>query len=312
MDKQTVTDPNLLASALQTLSNRQKVLDPKWFYDHRGSELFEDITKLPEYYPTRTETAILSTHARRIAANITDGAVLIELGSGASVKTRLLLDAAPQLATYAPVDISAQFLQGVAAQLQTDYLSLEVTPIVADFMSPISLPAHLLDRDLIVFFPGSTIGNLTSDAAIGLLRSVRDLGRVRAMVVGADLAKDATVLVDAYDDATGTTAAFNKNLLYRLNREAGANFDVEKFHHEARWNEDLSRIEMHLVSRTTQIVDLGGRSFHFMEGESIHTENSHKYTRNSLSELAEAGGWYVTDWLTDPQDLFSVSVLVPH
>lgn len=311
MDRLVVSNPQLLASAVDTLSRRQKALDSKWFYDVRGSELFEDITVLPEYYPTRTEVQILRAHAEHLAALVTDNTALVELGSGASVKTRILLDAFDQLAVYVPLDISGSFLRSAAASLQSDFPNLDITPVVADFMANLPVPEEIATRDLVVFFPGSTIGNLTQISAGTLLKRIRSMGRVRALILGADLVKSPDTLTAAYDDAAGVTAAFNRNLLYRLNREVGATFRPDAFDHQARWNTEQSRIEMHLVSRAEQSVGIGTHHFEFAKGESIHTENSHKYTRESLGVLADLGGWNVSDHLTDERGRFSVNVLTP-
>lgn len=312
MDTVIETNRELLISARKTLSQSQKTLESKWFYDVRGSELFEEITELDEYYPTRSEIGILRKSAESLANIVPSGAAMVELGSGASVKTRILLDAFEELHTYAPLDISGEFLQDVAAKLQGDYPHLNITPLVADFMSEIALPEELNNRDLIVFFPGSSIGNLTQHEAIALLHRVRSIGRVKALILGADLIKAPDVLVAAYDDAAGVTAEFNRNLLYRLNKEAGGTFDTDAFIHQARWNPMQSRIEMHLVSQKEQTASLGAHEFTFREGESIHTENSHKYSRDMLSILAEAAGWTMTEFVTDADDRFSVSVLVPN
>lgn len=312
MDKPTIDNIALLRSATASLSASPKTLESKWFYDAQGSDLFEQITALPEYYPTRTEISILRAQARTLSEMVPDGAALIEIGSGASVKTRLLLEEMPQLSAYAPLDISADFLGEVAKSLRVDYPTLSIHPIFADFMNDLSLPDIFAGRDLVLFFPGSTIGNLTPDQAVDLLGRLRKLGRVSALILGADLVKDPDTLIAAYDDAAGVTAAFNRNLLARLNREAGATFEPEAFAHEARWNAEAARIEMHLVSLRNQTVSLGARDFDFAMGESIHTENSHKYTRASLTELGAQAGWQLTHWLTDADAAFSVSVLRPN
>jgi len=306
---QTTTTPTPIAeAALAGLSGQPKGLSPKWFYDARGSDLFEQITRLPEYYPTRTERAILATRLDAIAAHVPAGAVLVELGSGASVKTRLLLDGLPQLAGYVPIDISETFLTQTAAQLRADYPRLAVTPVVADFMGPITLP-DLGGRPVVGFFPGSTLGNLAPDNAVALLARLRAWPDHRALILGVDLVKEAATLEAAYDDAQGVTAAFNLNLLARLNREADADFDLAAFRHRAVWNAQAQRVEMHLESTRAQVVRVAGRPIAFAAGETIHTENSHKFTPDSLSAMARDAGWHVAELLTDPENLFAVAVL---
>lgn len=305
----TTTKPTPIAeAALAGLSGRPKGLSPKWFYDARGSDLFEEITRLPEYYPTRTERAILETRLEEIAAHVPPGAVLVELGSGASVKTRLLLDGLPHLSGYVPIDISETFLMQTAARLRADYPHLAVTPVVADFMAPITLP-DLGGRPVVGFFPGSTLGNLAPDGAVALLSRLRAWRDHGALILGVDLVKDAGTLEAAYDDAQGVTAAFNRNLLTRLNREADADFDLSAFRHKAVWNADAQRIEMHLESTRAQSVRVAGARIAFAAGETIHTENSYKFTPDSLSAMAQDAGWRVADLLTDPDRLFAVAVL---
>ncbi|MBC7154551.1 MAG: L-histidine N(alpha)-methyltransferase [Rhodobacteraceae bacterium] len=311
MNRTAGLNADLLKAALTGLTGPDKSMDPKWFYDRAGSALFERITRLPEYYPTRTETAILTAGIARIAAHVPKGSALVELGSGASVKTRILLDGLHDLAAYLPVDVSESFLRQVAADLDRAYPALPVVPIIADFMAPLRLPAAYADHPKVGFFPGSTIGNLEPDRARALLASVRQWPGIAAFIVGIDLVKDVETLVQAYDDAAGVTAAFNRNLLVRLNREAGARFDPDTFDHEARWNPDLARMEMHLVSRVEQGVAIGPGMARFAAGESIHTESSHKYTRDSFDDLARAAGWRRDTFLSDAQDHFAVTVLLP-
>ncbi|MGI3211755.1 L-histidine N(alpha)-methyltransferase, partial [Roseovarius tibetensis] len=287
MDANTsaITNRALYADAIDGLSQTPKGLSPKWFYDAVGSEIFEEITQLAEYYPGRTERAILESQLPRIAAHVPDGAALVELGSGASVKTRLLLDGLPQLSGYVPVDISEDFLHATAAELAEDYPSLGITPVVADFMTPVRLP-DLGGAPVAGFFPGSTIGNLDPGAARALLARLADWRDHEVLILGVDLVKAAGTLVAAYDDSDGVTARFNLNLLTRLNREAGASFDLDTFRHLAVWNAVESRVEMHLESLQDQVVRLGEREVAFSVGETIHTENSHKYTVDGLSALA--------------------------
>jgi dimethylhistidine N-methyltransferase len=310
MDATSVRNPALTEHALEGLSRRPKGLSPKWFYDAHGSELFEAITTLPEYYLGRTERAILAARLPEIGGHVPDGAVLVELGSGASVKTRLLLDGLPHLSGYVPVDISSEFLARTAAQLAADYPDLPVTPIVADFMAEIVAPEPG-GRPIVGFFPGSTLGNLDPDGSVALLARLRAWPDHAALILGVDLVKAPEVLEAAYDDARGVTAAFNLNLLARLNREAGADFDLAAFRHRAVWNAPASRVEMRLESLRAQEVRIAGRTIAFAGGETIHTENSHKFTTESLAAMAAAAGWHVADVLTDPEALFAVAILRP-
>ena len=274
------------------LSERQKTLPPKWFYDAEGSRLFEDITRLPEYYPTRQEAALLRRVGPLWAPRFGAAAVLVELGSGASEKTRLVLDAAPDLAAYVPIDISPAALGEAAGRIRADYPDLKVLPVVGDFEHLSPPPSEAGPGRRIGFFPGSTIGNLTPDAAIRLLRSAREiLGQGALFILGVDLVKSPATLIAAYDDAQGVTAAFNRNVLVRANRELGADFDVPAFAHRAFWNGEQSRMEMHLEATRPMTVHLGKLAFRFGEGETIHTESSRKFDQASVRELAEASGW---------------------
>jgi dimethylhistidine N-methyltransferase len=295
---------------LEGLSGHPKRLPPKYFYDAAGSQLFERITELPEYYPTRTEIRILTDHAKDIAEFIPDGAALIEFGSGSSTKIRLLLKELPRLGAYVPVDISAEFLEQEAARLREEFTRLKVIPVAADFTRAFTLPRGVFKRPLAGFFPGSTIGNFEPDAARNFLRLAgRILGPRSTFMVGVDLVKDRHVLERAYDDEAGVTAQFNLNVLARANRELGANFDLSAFAHRAFYDAERSRIEMHLVSRTAQMVRVPGRSFAFKAGESIHTENSYKYTVEAFSTLAGEAGWRSAAVFLDADALFSVHVL---
>lgn len=300
-------NPDLLADALVGLGQPQKQLSPKWFYDTRGSELFEEITALAEYYPTRTEAAILTAHADRLAGLVPPGGALVELGSGASVKTRTILDAGAHFGAYIPVDIAEEFLLHTARDLRVRYPALNVVPVVADFTAAIDLPPACDGVPKTAFFPGSTIGNLDPQAAVDLLARIHALDGVETFILGVDLVKDTQELIRAYDDAAGVTAAFNLNILARLNREVGADFDLDGFRHEARWVGD--RIEMHLVARHAQSVMLDGTVIAFEAGESIHTESCRKYTQTSLRALADAAGWLVDDMLADTDWRFMVAVL---
>ncbi|HXZ09996.1 MAG TPA: L-histidine N(alpha)-methyltransferase, partial [Paraburkholderia sp.] len=288
------------ADVISGLSAPHKATSPKYFYDEAGSALFEAICRTPEYYVTRMETELLRGSAPQIAAAFANDAVLIEFGSGASDKTRLILDAAPQIHTYVPIDISPDALQQAAARIARDYPSLEVLPVEADFTRIVALPRQFDGATRVGFFPGSTIGNFAPQEAVQLLRAIRSLlGPGGNLVIGADMVKDRTTLVAAYDDAAGVTGRFNKNLLVRMNRELGGDFDPDAFDHQAIWNESLQRMEMHLVSRIDQLVHVAGRGFTFHAGERLHTESSHKFTFESFSSLAKSAGWTIGQhWLS--------------
>lgn len=304
-------DAGFVHSILAGLNARQKRIESKWLYDVKGSQLFDRITDLAEYYPTRTETAILRQRAPELMRYAPDGTVLVELGSGSSIKTRLLLDALPSVTDYIPVDISGEHLHQAARRLSADYGGIDIHPLVGDFTAPIALPEAFLQAPKLVFFPGSTIGNFEVDKAVALMRQVRRIDNVSAFVVGVDQVKDKQTLVRAYDDSLGVTAAFNLNLLTRINRELGASFDVGEFRHEARWNREQNRIEMHLVSVREQKVQILDRRISFEKGESIHTENSHKYEPKRFARLAGEAGWRGRETWLDDKKLFGVTVLTP-
>jgi L-histidine Nalpha-methyltransferase len=311
LDTMRAVDEEFSADVLTGLGARQKTLPCRWLYDERGSQLFEEITDLPEYYPTRTETKILEDCRAAIAAAAGPGATLVEYGSGASVKTRLLLDTFVDLNCYVPIDVSAEFLAETASQLQKDYPELSIVSVVGDFLSPITVPddARGIGRT-IGFFPGSTIGNLSNDEISDFFgRARRDLGDGASFVLGADLKKDVSRLIPAYDDAAGVTAAFNLNILKRINRELDGTFALDHFAHEARWNEDASRVEMHLVSQIDQTVSIGDAKIGFAQGETIHTENSRKFALEELVLLAEKQGWSTSKVWMDDEKLFSVTML---
>ncbi|WP_282609790.1 L-histidine N(alpha)-methyltransferase [Pelagibius sp. Alg239-R121] len=301
-------DEAFAKDVLAGLSKPQKELPCRWFYDRRGSELFEQITDLPEYYPTRTEAEILNACVDELREIVGPGVALVEYGAGAAVKTRILLDALDTPAFYAPIDISAEFLQAVAANLAQDYPAIKMRPIVGNFLSEVEVPGDLLTAGRrLGFFPGSTIGNLSDHEITSFLtRARRQLGDDGMLVVGADLRKSPDILIPAYDDAAGVTADFNKNLLVRINRELDGGFDLEQFRHQAVWNDVDSRIEMHLVSERSQSVDVLGRSFDFAAGETIHTENSRKFSILALQALADTCGWRALRSWEDPSKLFSV------
>jgi len=291
------------------LSTTPKLLWAKYFYDDRGSELFEQITTLPEYYPTRTELGILEKRAAEIARFIPTGAALIEFGSGSTVKARILLRAAA-VGAYVPVDISAGFLNSEAARLRRDLPHLRIVPVAADFTKPFELPAAIRSRARVGFFPGSTIGNFEPSQAAEFLRhAARLLGTGAHFIVGVDLVKDEAVLEAAYNDAAGVTAAFNLNLLRRINRELGADFDLERFRHKALYNRAQHRIEMHLESRVAQDVAVCDRTIAFAAGETIHTESSYKYTVESFQMLAAQAGWSPAAVWTDRNGYFSLHAL---
>jgi L-histidine Nalpha-methyltransferase len=292
------------------LSARQKSIPCRFFYDAEGSALFERITELPEYYPTRTEAQILAAHASDMAALAEPGTVLIEFGSGSSTKTELLLAAMRDLRAYVPIDISGAALRDAKARIEARFPNIGVMPVLADFSRPLNLPPEIAARPKLGFFPGSTIGNLTEGEAAKLLANMRGiLGDGARLIIGADLKKDVRRLIAAYDDAAGVTAAFNLNLLHRANRELGADFDVSRFAHLATYDVRHGRIDMHLVSRVEQCVGVLGERFRFAAGEKIHTEHSHKYDVEGFEALARRSGWRPQTVWTDPERLFSVHVL---
>jgi dimethylhistidine N-methyltransferase len=298
------------ADVVAGLTATPKRLPPKYFYDSIGSELFERITSQPEYYPTRCEVEILTAHGQEIADLIPAGAALIEFGSGSSSKTRIVLSKAKSLAAYVPVDISREFLHEQVDALRQEYPDLAMLPVAADISKPFSVPesAELLPRA--GFFPGSTIGNFEPHEAAAFLRHAgRILGRGATFIVGVDLVKDPQVLQKAYNDAAGVTAKFNLNLLARINRELGAKFDLDAFEHHAFFNRERSRIEMHLASLKRQRVRVCGECIDFRAGETIHSENSYKYSIESFGALARGAGWTMVAMWTDTDNYFSVHAL---
>ena len=306
-----VVDAAVAAAALEGLLAPRKTLPPKLFYDDEGCRLFGEITRLPEYYPTRTELALLRGIAPEIGAGLPPGCALVEYGGSDEAKAEILFEAAPAIAAYVPIDVAGGALEALSIRLRSSRPGLEVRPLVADFMAPIRLPGALAGRPLLGFFPGSTIGNLDRAQARDFLAGAgRTLGGRAGFLVGVDLRKDPAILLPAYDDAQGVTAAFNRNLLHRLNREAAADFDPARFAHSARWNDAESRIEMHLVSLRRQTVTVAGRRIGFAEGETIHTENSHKYSLAAFDEVVCASGaWRPRQRWTDPAGLFSLHLL---
>jgi dimethylhistidine N-methyltransferase len=287
-------DPQTVAfrdDVLAGLTAPVPAIPARWLYDLRGSELFDDITRLPTYYPTRTETAIFHEIMPEVAARVPKGSVVVEFGAGSQTKTPILLEAiAP--AAYVPVDISGDYLEQSAAELQQRFPSIEVMPVVADFARPFALPGGIDNLPKLGFFPGSTIGNFVPWSATDLLRQFRALlGPGAQLLIGMDRVKPVDRLIAAYDDPQGVTAEFNLNLLTRINRELDGDIPVDAFRHEARWNDILSRIEMHLVAVRDVEFSIAGRRFHFARGSSIHTENSHKYGARGGRVLLLAGGW---------------------
>jgi dimethylhistidine N-methyltransferase len=306
-DEQTTT---FAGDVIDGLSQHPKRLSPKYFYDATGSELFEQITLLPEYYPTRTELAILRDRAGETSAIIPDGAALVEFGAGATTKVRLLLNQC-KFSAYVPVDISGDFLKAQADVLRRDFPALDVYPVAADFTVPFALPDPVKAMPKVGFFPGSTLGNFEPHEACAFMRSAREiLGEGAQMVIGVDLEKDERVLYHAYNDSAGVTARFNLNVLVRINRELGGNFDLSAFMHRAIYNRERHRIEMHLISKKTQTVRVLGRSFSFRAGESIHTESSYKYSLDRFTALARGSGWSPRQSWTDEAGMFSVHALV--
>ncbi len=301
---------SFLAAVIDGLSSPRKTAPCKFLYDQRGAELFERICTLPEYYPTQTEITLMLEHSSEIAALLGPEAQIIELGSGAAEKTRILLDACEKPASYVAVDISRKSLEAAAATLAQDYPDLEVHAICADFTEDITINGDIPGRRRTCFFPGSTIGNFEPEETVALLAKTATLaGTSGGFLVGVDLKKDPAILHAAYDDAEGVTAAFNLNLLVRINRELGGNFDTKKFRHRAPYNEAEGRIEMHIESLCEQEVTVAGQRFAFAKGESIHTENSYKYDISQFQDVARKAGFRPDQVWTDPEALFSIHYL---
>ncbi len=300
---------DMLHEVIEGLHQTPPRISPKFFYDQRGSELFEAITETPEYYPFRTELGLLEKHGEEMAALLGSNGFLIELGSGSSRKIRLLLDAL-RPAAYMPVDISRDFLLRAASDLAREYPELEVHAACADYSQGLKLPWSPQELSRAAFFPGSSIGNFEPEQAKRLLRHVAQaLGNGGHLLIGVDLQKDPAILHRAYNDAIGVTAAFNLNLLQRINRELDADFDLEKFHHTADYNVAEGRVEMYLVSNSEQKVTIGGVQKNFAEGEAIHTENSYKYTVEGFLQLAAEAGFKAVKTWTDEKQYFSVHCL---
>ena len=304
LDQQTA---EFREDVLRGLSTPVPAIPARWLYDLRGSELFDDITRLPTYYPTRTETKLLHDIMDDVAARVPKGAAVVEFGAGSATKTPILLEAiAP--AAYIPVDISGDYLEQSARDLQQQFPQIEVIPVVADFARPFALPGGIGHLPKLGFFPGSTIGNFVPWSATDLLRQFRNLlGPGAQLLIGMDRVKPVERLLAAYDDPQGVTAEFNLNLLERINRELDGNIPIDAFHHEARWNDILSRIEMHLVPDREVEFEVAGRTFYFAKGNSIHTENSHKYGERGARVLLLAGGWTpVAEWADGDGDFAEI------
>jgi dimethylhistidine N-methyltransferase len=299
-------DPAFRADVLAGLAAPIPAVPARWLYDHRGSALFEVITRLPEYYPTRTETAMLERHSGEMAALLGAGAAVVEFGSGSSAKTPILLRAVAP-AAYVPIDISGDFLRESALALQAEFPDLPIHPVEADFMRPITLPDEVAAMSKLGFFPGSTIGNLVARSAVDLLRTMKEtLGDGARLLIGMDRIKDIGVLLAAYDDPAGVTAEFNRNLLHRINAELDGDIPIEAFRHRTIWNDELSRMEMHLEAVRDVAFTVSGERFSFRSGETIHTENSHKYGHRDSRLMLRAAGWgVVAEWM-DEKEWFSI------
>jgi L-histidine N-alpha-methyltransferase len=306
-----LVDQDITVDALAGLTATPKTLPSKLFYDAEGVRLFEAITRLPEYYVTRTERALLHQVATQIVSLAPRGATLVEYGASDEAKASLLLDADPwRFGAYVPIDIAAGALEEMQGRMATSHPALEVHPVCGDFLLRPAMPEEVAGKPCFGFFPGSTIGNLDPPAANRFLADARHiLGRGAWLIVGTDLRKSPTRLLPAYDDAAGVTAAFNLNMLTRLNREAAANFAVQDWAHQAVWNDAESRIEMHLVSLKAQTVHVAGKPITFDRGETIHTENSYKHALPAFQAMAEAAGWQAARVWTDPACLFGVHAL---
>jgi dimethylhistidine N-methyltransferase len=299
-------DPAFREDVIAGLSAPIPAIPARWLYDRRGSELFEEITALPEYYPTRIETALLERHGADVARIAGTGHAVIEFGSGSSTKTPILLRCV-QPSFYVPIDISGEFLRDSADALQSGFPSLPIYPVEANFMQPLALPREVERAGKLGFFPGSTIGNLVARTAVDLLRAMKEtLGSGAFLLIGMDRVKDTDVLIRAYDDAAGITAEFNLNLLHRINAELGADIPVDAFRHRAIWNDTMSRIEMHLEAIRDASFSIDGQLFAFRRGETIHTENSHKYGLRDARLLLRAAGWGVVEEWSDAEDQFAL------
>jgi len=297
-------------AVLTGLARSPRGIPCRFFYDAEGSALFEEITQLAEYYPTQTETALLASHGAEIAEHVGGGVVLVEFGSGSARKTSLLLDALDEVRAYIPIDVSEASLAEAAERLKARHPGLTVLPLIADFTKSCALPPVSGHARKLGYFSGSTIGNLSHTAAHAFLEdAARLLGPDRAFLLGVDLKKSLDILLPAYNDASGVTAAFNLNLLARINRELDGTFALERFAHEAIYNEAAGRMEIYIVSLAEQEPSVLGRTFAFGAGERIHTENSHKYTVAEFQALARSAGWQPVEAWTDEEQLFSLHLL---
>jgi dimethylhistidine N-methyltransferase len=305
------THKDLKADVMNGLRQPRKWISSMYFYDERGSKLFDEICKLPEYYPTRTELSIMEQYAGEMSALLGREVSLIEFGSGSSLKIRILLDHLESPTAYVPVEISREHLLNSARELERDYPDIQILPVCADFTAPFDLPhPEPVPKRNVVYLPGSTIGKFEPPDALDQLRQMRRVAKDNgALLIGVDLKKDPAILERAYNDAAGVTAAFNTNVLERLNRELGADFDLARFHHRAIWNAQESRIEMHLVSDRAQQVHIGGETFSFAAGEYIHTESSYKYLPEEFARMAAQAGFGLERVWTDDDGLFSVQYL---
>lgn len=305
----SITDFELYSDVIEGLAKPQKTLPSKYFYDKRGSELFEKICDLDEYYLTRTELQIMEENIDIISGILGESIQLIELGSGSSLKTRLLLERLKNLHSYVPVDISAAFLDEITCNLKMEFPEIRMHPVAADYTKPFDLPETPAEIRRMAYFPGSTIGNFTKEKAGLFIEQIAGLvGSEGGLLIGFDLVKDTGVLKAAYDDSKGVTADFNKNILLRINKELGADFDIDQFSHKAIYNSEKSRIEMHLESLISQCVQISDQTFSFEKGETIHTENSHKYTVESFQKLTEPYFQSVSNW-TDQDKKFCIQYL---
>ena len=300
-----------ISEIIRGLSAAQKHISPKYFYDERGSQLFDAITRLPEYYLTNTELSIMRDNIDEIVAMVGRQASLIEFGSGSSLKTRILLEHLSELAAYVPVDISDEHLRSSAADIRHEFPHIDVLPVVADFTKQFDLPTPIvMPVRNVVYFPGSTIGNFEYDMAIELLRVMHhEAGKSGALLIGVDLQKDPQIIEDAYNDSAGVTAEFNLNMLQHLNRNFGANFNIGKFEHSANYDPQEGRVVIELVSQADQTFEVGDSAFSIADGEAILTEYSHKYTLDGFAAMAEAAGFSVQKVWTDAEQLFSVQFL---
>lgn len=312
VDLHELEHDQFLKDALLGLAAAQKTIPPKYLYDQAGSELFDQICELDEYYVTRTETALLKRHADEIALLLGSRCMLFEFGSGSPLKSRILLNAMKSPAAYIPIDISKTALLQNVRNLSEDFPALQISAVWADFTVPLALPDQICSnaKKRVGFFPGSTIGNFDPADAVAILRRIGAILRYRGkLLIGVDLLKSKAILEPAYNDTNQVTAAFNMNLLTRMNRELGANFKAESFRHKAFFNSSKRRIEMHLESLGDQTVDIAGQTFKFKAGETIHTENSYKYSHESFTDLAQSAGFAIALAWISPNPMFAIYCL---